>query len=108
SPNHAQKTRAAHHSLVTESRKLHRLRCPNLRDRVRAKPSRRHVWQNTDDRVRDAIECDTAAKHIRVAPEPLLPEIFCDQRDIGALFFLRPKIATENRLNPKDVEIIGR
>ena len=106
SADHAQKAGAAHHAFVRESRKLKRFGRPNLCNRIRAEPWRRHVRQHADDRVRRSVERDAAPDHVRIAAESLLPKTFRDHRDIGALFFLRPKIPAENWTDAKHIEIV--
>jgi hypothetical protein len=56
--------------------------------------------------VRGAIECDAAADHVRIAAEAFLPEILGDNRDIGALFFLRQKVASENWAHAEQIKIV--
>src|SRR5438093_3984115 len=93
---------------MTEAGKLKRFRCPNFgRDRVRAKPGRRHVWQHTDDGVRHAVERDASSNHIRIASEAFLPEIFRHQCDVGAFLFFRQKITAKNWTNAQQIEIVG-
>src|SRR5436190_10484506 len=93
---------------MTEAGKLKRFRCPNFgRDRVRAKPGRRHVWQHTDDGVRHAVERDASSNHIRIASEAFLPEIFRHQCDVGAFLFFRQKITAKNWTNVQQIEIVG-
>src|SRR5205807_1636705 len=58
-----------------------------------------------DDRVRHAVERNAPPNHIRVATHPLLPEIFGHHRDVGALFFLRQKIAAANWTHAEHIEI---
>ena len=82
---------------MTEAGKLKRFRCPNFRNRVRAKPSCGHIRQNANDCVRRSVESDVSPNHIRIASEAFLPEIFRHQGDIGAFLFFRQKIAAEDR-----------
>ena len=58
--------------------------------------------------MRRAIERDRASDHIRIAAEAFPPEIFRDQRDIGAFLFVRQKVAAENWANAKHIEVIRR
>src|SRR4029077_1236787 len=98
--------RATHDAFVRESRKLKGFCRPNFAYKgVRAEPQRRHVRQHPDDRVRRSIQCNAASDYVRIATEPLLPEDFRDQRHIGTLFFVTPKIPPEDRTDAKDVEI---
>ena len=104
--DYTQKARAAHHSFIREPWKLERFRRPDFRDWVRSEPSRRHVWQHAYNRVRSAIECDAAADHVGITAEALLPEILGDDCDIGALFFLRQEVASENWAHGEQVKIV--
>src|SRR6187402_3052691 len=58
--------------------------------------------------MRCSVQRNAPSDYIRIATEPLLPKRFRDQRHIGALFFVSPKIPAENRTNAKDIEIVGR
>src|SRR5207247_11061674 len=107
SSDNPKKKGAAHQLLMTEPGKLKRFRCPNFGRRVRGKPSRRHIWQNADDRVRCSIEREASPNHIRIATEAFLPEIFCHQCDVGAFLFFWQKIAAKNWANAKHIEIVG-
>src|SRR5947209_14532369 len=91
---------------MTEAGNLKRFRRPNFRAQVRAKPGRRHIWQNANDRVRRSVECDASPNHIRIAAEALLPEIFRHQCDVGAFLFFRQKIAAKNWANAQQIEIV--
>src|SRR5262249_16467058 len=51
STDHAQKARATHHSFIGEPGKLEWFRGPDLRDWIRSKPGRRHVWQHAYNRM---------------------------------------------------------
>src|SRR5438094_4541944 len=91
---------------MTEPGKLKRFRRPNFGRRVRAKPGRRHVWQNADDRVRCSIERDASSNHIQIASEAVQPEIFRHQCDVGAFLFFRQKITAKNWTNAQQIEIV--
>src|SRR5205807_121185 len=106
SANDAEKTGAAHHPLITESGKLKRFCRPNFSNRIRTEPGHRHIRQNSNDRVRHAVQSDAATDHIRIAAQPFLPKSFRDQRDICALFFLRQKVSAQNWMNAKNIEIV--
>src|SRR5213082_2008696 len=56
--------------------------------------------------VCDAIQGDASAEHIRISAHSFLPKTFSHHRDVGALFFRRQKIATANRTNAENIEII--
>src|ERR687891_1057295 len=56
--------------------------------------------------MRHTVEGYAASDHVRITSEPLLPKTFCDQRDIRALLFLRPKIPAENWTDPKHIEVV--
>ena len=56
--------------------------------------------------MRSAIECDAAADHVGITAEALLPEILGDDCDIGALFFLRQEVASENWAHGEQVKIV--
>src|SRR5205823_2257958 len=107
SSDNPQKKGAAHQLLMTEAGNLKRFRRPNFRDRVRAKPGRRHIWQNANDRVWRSVECDASPNHVRISAEALLPEIFRHQCDVGAFLFFWQKIAAKNWANAQHIEIVG-
>src|SRR5213079_3430894 len=107
SPDNPQKKGAAHQLLMTEAGNLKRFRRPNFSDRVRAKPGRRHIWQNANDRVRSSVECDASPNHVRIASEALLPEIFRHQCDVGAFLFFWQKVAAKNWANAQYIKIVG-
>jgi hypothetical protein len=56
--------------------------------------------------VRSSVQGNAASDYIRIATESLLPERFCDQGNVRALFFFRQKIATKDWMNAKDIEIV--
>jgi len=56
--------------------------------------------------VRNTVERNAATNHIGVAAHALLPEILRHHRYIGAVFFLRQKIATANRTHAEHIEIV--
>ena len=56
----------------------------------------------------DAVERNAAADHISVAPQAFLPKIFGHHRHVGGLLFLRQKIATADRLDAEDIEVVRR
>ena len=58
--------------------------------------------------MRRSVQRNAASDYVRIATEPFLPEDFRDHRHVGALFFFRPKIPTEDRTDAKDVEIVRR
>ena len=56
--------------------------------------------------MRHAVERDASANHIRIAAEPRPPEALGDDGDVGALFFLRQKVAAANRPDAEQIEIV--
>src|ERR1700757_79556 len=100
---------------MAEAWDLKRFRRPNFHDRVRPDPCHgvcpeppcRHIWHNSDNRVRRPVERDASPNHIRFTSHPFLPEIFRNERNICALFFLRQEIAAENGANAQHIEIVG-
>src|SRR5437763_1855353 len=88
--------------LLREARNDERFCRPDLG--IRSGPGKWQIWQNSDDRVRHAVERDAAANHIWVAAHAFLPEIFRHHGYVGRFFFLWQKIAAANWFHPENVE----
>src|SRR5207302_5884328 len=58
--------------------------------------------------VGTAVERNNLAQHPRIGIETFAPETFCHHYDVAFCVFLRQKIASKNRMDPEQLEIVCR
>ena len=75
---------------------------------VPAKPRDRQIWQDAHDSSGHAVERNNLAQHPRIGIETFAPETFCHHYDVAFCVFLRQKIASKNRMDPEQLEIVCR
>ena len=58
--------------------------------------------------MREPVQRDAAADHIRIAAQAFLPECLRHHRHIGGSFFLRQKVAPADRSDAEHIEVVRR
>src|ERR1044072_2668391 len=75
--------------------------------RVAPEPGNRQIREDADDRVRHAVQCNTAPENRRIGVEMLTPKTLSHHHDVAFVLFFWQKIATENRMDAKQFELVS-